>query len=131
VFDTLMAAAPALLTRSEIESRLDLVKDEVYEALRALKRRGLLVIQGGERQRTRYGLVASAERPHDTRGQYPRTLTHRHLKTTLRLSALGRVCMLPGHYSAARPPSHAAAPGRARVTHGERCLLADLWRKPK
>jgi hypothetical protein len=128
VYDALLAA-PGPCTRAAIEAATGLVSDEVKVGLRGLRRRSLLIIAGNDRgHRALYSLPEGAVRPHDVRGQYPRTPTHRQIKSTLRLANLGRACLIPS-YSPARPPSHQAAPARRVAPFGERFLLAEFWRK--
>ena len=125
VFDALQRGLRPL-TRVEIEAATGLVRDEVREALRSLKRRTLLVIDGAERERVRYSLVEKAVRPQDGRGRFVRTVSHCQLKASLRLLQLGRLCALPPSYSPARLPSHAAAAPRIGTRHfATSCSLAE------
>lgn len=127
VFDALQAADRPLY-RTEIENATGLLKDEVYKCLIALARRRVLVKDGSERHRAKYSLVPGAQRPEDRRGQFERTATHRQLKATLRLAALGRACVVPqSNYSPARAPVQHAPVGRSNVQVTDACLLAQLW----
>lgn len=125
VFDAL-AAGPSPLTRAEIEAATDLVRDEVIEGLRSLRRRNLLVMHGQPRERVRYSLVSGAIRPTEGRGRYSRTLQHRQLKSMLRFAQLGRVCLIATQYSPARPQgTHCAAGRMTSARAATRCLLAE------
>lgn len=136
-------------TRAEIEREARLGPIETKKGLLGLKRRGELVVTGSARQRALYRLRPEAERPTDQRGRYERLLEHRERASSARrnhrVPAPGIVVLDAIHdaaaqYCASSPPSHAAAPGVARVvSHGMSlggsnvsimpCALAQIWRK--
>lgn len=137
VFDA-MRTFDRRVTRLELERETGLNKRQVENGLCALMRRGLLLIDGTQRQRGCYGLTPGAQRPEDLRGHYAREPDFRALQSQSRARAVG----VPlADYSPARPPSHASQPGGLRLvvkgildTRSQappafaRCELERLWK---
>lgn len=126
-------------TAAELEAKTGLVRAEVKNGLLGLRRRRVLLIMGGERERARYRLKAGAPRPVDLRGG----ASHWELAEACALersplTVIGSGELYDNGYRAARPPSHRSEPGALRVEKqnlsastgsAPLCLLAQVWRK--
>jgi hypothetical protein len=111
VFDAL---TPGPATRAELEERTGLPSVSVRECLRALARHRVLVVDAAGLVVVPYALVDGATPPADGRGRHARSAEFRATQRARELERRGRCCVVP-HYQAAKPPSHAAAPGVLRV----------------
>ena len=110
VFDALCALGrPA--TCAELQRTCILDRYQVWDALRVLKRRGVLEIVQICSARTTlqaYTLTTGAARPIERRGRYVRD-------DEFRVAMRVRKAESFTSYSPAKPPSHASAPGAARM----------------
>jgi len=118
-------------TRRQLEEVTGLCKDEVHKGLNGLRRRHMLLILGGERERAHYRLKPGSAPPVEMRGG--RRDDERPQPALIVLEAF-----FDNGYRAAKPPSSRAAPGALRTARrsspaaapvNSTCLLAALWRK--
>lgn len=132
-------------TRAELEAATGLGKDDVWNGLKGLLRRGVVCTDDAPRKRGLYALVPGAPRPEDRRGRAPKSEATRALISAARKtyqSSGPQIHTLhadvPPTYHPASPPSHASAPGILRTVHSgagmrgggtpiARCTLADVW----
>jgi hypothetical protein len=128
------------ITRREIEEETGLSKNSVENGLFTLRRLSLLIELKHPRRIGKYSLIEGAERPQTLRGRYERTDEIKQMNSDGKRTFHMTRHIVPS--SVASPPSHASAPGGARLVikgmldvqrqaHPAtgRCLLSLVWKK--